>query len=62
MKMKPPIVDTRVRIPADVYDQIKILAQRETRSINAQMLVLFREALAARQAPLRRRDEAEAQP
>jgi hypothetical protein len=43
------IVDTRVRVPTDIYEQIKAAAVQERRSINAQMIVLFQEALAFRQ-------------
>lgn len=52
--MKDEIVDTRVRIPKTLYDQIKALAQAEERSINAQMVVLLRDAT---QRAVKRREE-----
>jgi hypothetical protein len=43
--VKDEIVDTRVRIPKKVYEQIKALAQREERSINTMMVILLRDAV-----------------
>lgn len=39
------VVDTRVRIPRILYDQIKALAERERRSINSQMVVMLERAM-----------------
>lgn len=52
--MKDDIVDTRVRIPKALYEQIRALAQSEARSINSQMVVLLRDAT---QRAMRRREE-----
>lgn len=41
-------VDTRMRIPKPLYDRVKDLAQREHRSINAQVIVLLEEAIQQR--------------
>jgi hypothetical protein len=41
-------VRTNLRIPGELYEQIKALAAANLRSINNEMIVLLREALAAR--------------
>lgn len=38
------------RLPQELYDIIQEMAERETRPINSQTIVLLREAIAARQA------------
>lgn len=43
-----PIVDTRIRVPVALYETIKQLATEDTRSINAEMVVLLQEAVALR--------------
>ncbi len=42
-------VRTNLRIPDELYEQIKQLAAKEYRSINAQMIALLQEALEKRQ-------------
>ena len=42
-------IRTNLRIPAEVYERVKESAERDRRSINAQMVVLLQEALDARQ-------------
>jgi len=42
-------VRTNLRIPEELYEQIKHLAAKEYRSINAQMIALLQEALEKRQ-------------
>lgn len=42
-------VRTNLRIPEELYEQIKQLAAKEYRSINAQMIALLQEALDNRQ-------------
>lgn len=39
------IVATNLRLPQDLYEQIKALAERDNISINAAMIVLLREAV-----------------
>lgn len=39
------IVDTRVRIPKELYERIKALAVRDRRSINSEMVVLLERAV-----------------
>ncbi len=39
-------VRTNLRLPAPLYEQIKRIADKELRSINAQMVVLLSEAVA----------------
>lgn len=56
---KPAIVDTRVRVPADLYEQIKQLAEDETRSINGQMVALLREAVERRPPRKAKKDQAQ---
>lgn len=48
--MTEKIIGLMLRIPVSMRDKIAALAIRERRSLNAQMLVLFDEALEARQA------------
>jgi hypothetical protein len=43
-------VKTNLRLPEDLYDQVKRLAAVERRSVNAQMIVMLQEAVTARQA------------
>ena len=50
-------VRTNLRLPEDVYEQVKQLADKELRSINAQMVVLLQSALAANQRIQRREAE-----
>ncbi len=50
-------VRTNLRLPEDVYEQVKQLADKELRSINAQMVVLLQSALAANQRTQRREAE-----
>lgn len=45
------------RIPKDVYAAVQELANEETRPVNSQVIVLLREALAARKRPAARADE-----
>lgn len=42
-------VKTGLRIPDELYEAIKKIAEKDLRSINAQMVVLLQEAVAARQ-------------
>ena len=39
-----------LRLPAELYEQVQKAADQDTRSINAEIIVLLREALAARSA------------
>lgn len=50
-------VRTNLRLPAELYEQMKQLAAQERRSINAQMIILLQEAVEQRQAAQKRRDE-----
>jgi len=50
-------VRTNLRLPEDLYEQVKQLADKELRSINAQMVVLLQSALAANQRIQRREAE-----
>lgn len=43
-------VKTNVRLPEELYEAIKRLAERDLRSINAQIQALLREAVEARGA------------
>lgn len=43
-------IKTGLRIPEELYEAIKKFAEEDLRSINAQMVALLREAVAARQA------------
>ncbi len=43
-------VKTNVRLPEELYEEIKKLAERDLRSINAQIQALLREAIEARGA------------
>lgn len=52
---RPPKKDSDVqkvsfRLPQDLYNIIQDMAEKETRPINSQAIVLLREAIAARQA------------
>ena len=47
-------VRTNLRLPEDLYEQVKQLADKELRSINAQMVVLLQSAVAASQRMQRR--------
>jgi hypothetical protein len=40
---------TNLRLPEELYEQIKQLASKELRSINAQMVILLQEAVERRQ-------------
>lgn len=44
-------MSTYLRLPPDLHDRIKALAERETRSLHGQVLQLVREALVAREHP-----------
>jgi hypothetical protein len=48
-----------LRLPSDVHDEITRLAEQDVRSLNAEILVLLREAIAARQRQRRRILDAE---
>ena len=50
-------VRTNLRLPEDLYEQVKQLADKELRSINAQMVVLLQSAVAASQRMQRREAE-----
>ncbi len=50
-------VRTNLRLPEDLYEQVKQLADKELRSINAQMVVLLQSAVAASQRTQRREAE-----
>jgi len=50
-------VRTNLRLPEDLYEQVKQLADKELRSINAQMVVLLQSAVAASQRIQRREAE-----
>ena len=50
-------VRTNLRLPEDLYEQVKQLADKELRSINAQMVVLLQSAVAANQRIQRREAE-----
>ena len=50
-------VRTNLRLPEDLYEQVKQLADKELRSINAQMVVLLQSALAANHRIQRREAE-----
>jgi hypothetical protein len=41
-------VKTQLRIPAEMHETIRRLADQELRSLNAQILILLREALSRR--------------
>ncbi len=41
-------VKTGLRIPEDLYEAIKKLSEKDLRSINAEMVILLQEAVAAR--------------
>ena len=43
-------VKTNIRIPGELYEAIKRLAAEDLRSINAEVVILLREAVAARDA------------
>jgi hypothetical protein len=43
-------VRTNLRLPEELYGQIKALAEQDLRSINAQMVALLRDAVAQRPA------------
>ena len=49
MTMAVEAKSTQLRIPADMYEQIKELAEKELRSANAQIVQLLKEALEARE-------------
>jgi hypothetical protein len=42
------------RIPADLHEALQQEAKRDTRSVNAEIIVLLREALAQREATRRK--------
>ena len=43
-------VSTNIRgIPDDLYEAIKVLAEKDMRSVNAEIIVLLQEAVARRQ-------------
>ncbi len=43
-------VKTGLRLPEELYEEIKKIADQDLRSINAQMVALLREAVERRQA------------
>lgn len=45
MPAKEAMVSTNLRIPKSLYEQIKDAAENDERSVNAEMIVLLREAL-----------------
>jgi hypothetical protein len=49
------ITPLMVRFPRALHARIKRLAQEENRSLNAQVVTLVQEALAAREPPRRRK-------
>jgi hypothetical protein len=55
-------VKTQLRIPAEMHEAIKRLADEELRSLNAQILTLLREALSRRRQQVKPSDRTEAQP
>ncbi len=42
-------VKTGLRLPDELYERIKQLAEKDLRSVNAQMVTLLREAIEARE-------------
>ena len=44
-KQPQPIVATIARIPTDLHQRVKLLAQQENRSFNAELIVLLKDAL-----------------
>jgi hypothetical protein len=48
MYMSDGEVKTQLRIPAELHEEVKRLAEQELRSFNAQILTLLREALETR--------------
>ena len=48
--MAERIIQVALRLPASLHGQLKALAERERRSLHAEILVLLDEALAARTA------------
>lgn len=55
-------VRTNLRVPEELYEQIKDLSEKELRSINAQMVVLLQAGLASYNKEQRLRRETEEQP
>ncbi len=53
-------VRTNLRLPEELYEQIKQLADKELRSINAQMVVLLQSAVVAAQRAQRREAQEDA--
>jgi hypothetical protein len=47
-------VKTNLRLPEELYEEIKRLAEKDLRSINAQIQALLREAIEARQQAARK--------
>ncbi len=52
-------VRTNLRLPEELYEQIKQLAEKEMRSINAQMVVLLQTAVGSRQKQRNMSEESE---
>ncbi len=50
-------IRTNLRLPEELYAQIKQLAARDLRSVNAQMIALLQEAIAHRQQELQRQEQ-----
>lgn len=48
MARRKVTTDLYLRLPPDVHTEIKILAEKENRSLNAQIVTLLQEALAQR--------------
>lgn len=42
MSPKVPVIHTNLRLPQELYEQIKALAERDGISINAAMIILLR--------------------
>lgn len=45
----PRTVNINLRLPPDVHEAVKAAAERETRSLNGQIVQMLREALEARE-------------
>lgn len=53
---------TNLRLPEELYEQIRVLASKELRSINSQMVVLLQEALEQREQQQRQAQVREVRP
>lgn len=49
--MKTDIVQLTFRLPVDVHQSVKVLAEQEERSLNNMLIRLLREALAGKPFP-----------